>query len=69
MDWAVASTYVDLDFQPGDTAKSFTVTTGDDAVRRPEESLRIIVGLIGSNSLEVIKGSRTVVYMPVLEND
>ena len=52
-----------------DTAKSFTVTTGDDAVRRPEESLRIIVGLIGSNSSEVIKGSRTVVYMPVREND
>ena len=67
--WAVASTYVDLDFQPGDTAKSFTVTTGDDAVRRPEGSLRIIVGLIGSNSSEVIKGSRTVVYMPVREND
>ena len=69
VDWAVASTYVDLDFQPGDTSKSFTVTTGDDAVRRPEESLRIIVGLIGSNSLEVIKGSQNVVYMPVREND
>ena len=67
--WAVASTYVDLDFQPGDTAKSFTVTTGDDAVRRPEGSLRIIVGLIGSNSSEVIKGSRTVVYITVREND
>ena len=67
--WAVASTYVDLDFQPGDTFKTFTVTIGDDSVRSPAESRRIIVGLIGSNSSEVIKGSRTVVYVSVNEDD
>ena len=67
--WAVASTYVDLDFQPGDTFKTFTVTIGDDSVRSPAESRRIIVGLIGSNSSEVIKGSRTVVYISVNEDD
>ena len=35
--WATASTYVDLNFQAGDTSKSFTVSVGSDSVRQSSE--------------------------------
>ena len=67
--WATESTYVDLDFQAGDTSKSFTVSVGSDSVRSPAGSRRIIVGIKGANSLDVIEGTQTVVYIHVPEDD
>ena len=67
--WATASTHVDLLFQAGDTSKSFTVSVADDSVRSPAGSRRIIVGLMGANTTEVIKGTRTVVYVHAVEDD
>ena len=67
--WATASTYVDLLFQAGETSKSFTVSVADDSVRSPAGSRRIIVGLMGANTTEVIKGTRTVVYVHAVEDD
>ena len=67
--WATESTYVDLDFQAGDTSKSFTMSVGSDSVRSPAGSRRIIVGIKGANSLDVIEGTQTVVYIHVPEDD
>ena len=67
--WATESTYVDLVFAGADTSKSFTISVRDDSVRSPAGSRRIIVGIIGSITDGVVKGTRTVVYIHVPEDD
>ena len=67
--WATEFTYVDLVFAGADTSKSFTISVRDDSVRSPAGSRRIIVGIIGSITDGVVKGTRTVVYIHVPEDD